>query len=103
MSLKPNESPEARPRTAAARRLLSRDLLGGAQEVVLAPAGDFYRLLCTSNGNLILTTRVAAGPPRAPRFFRTFPTSPYRPHPAPHISPTPNPALRTHSQTLSLS
>ncbi|HEY9539452.1 MAG TPA: hemin uptake protein HemP [Kiloniellaceae bacterium] len=55
MSLKPNESPEARPRKAAARRLLSRDLLGGAQEVVIEHDGDFYRLRCTSKGKLILT------------------------------------------------
>src|SRR3546814_12048237 len=50
MSLKPNESPEARPRKAAARRLLRRDLLGGAQEVVIEHDGDFYRPRCPSTG-----------------------------------------------------
>jgi hemin uptake protein HemP len=44
-----------RPARVAPRTLVSRDLLGGAQEVVILHDGDLYRLRCTSKGKLILT------------------------------------------------
>ena len=44
-----------RPARAALRRLLSRDLLADAQEVIIVHQGDEYRLRCTSKGKLILT------------------------------------------------
>lgn len=47
--------PGARPAKAAPRTLLSRELLGDAQEVVIEHDGDLYRLRCTSKGKLILT------------------------------------------------
>jgi hemin uptake protein HemP len=40
---------------AAPRRLLSRDLLADAQEVIIEHQGETYRLRCTSKGKLILT------------------------------------------------
>lgn len=40
---------------AAPRRLQSRDLLAGAQEVIIEHDDDDYRLRCTSKGKLILT------------------------------------------------
>ena len=40
---------------AAPRRLLSRDLLAQAQEVIIVHEGEEYRLRCTSKGKLILT------------------------------------------------
>ena len=44
-----------RPAKAAPRTLLSRELLGDAQEVIIEHVGEFYRLRCTSRGKLILT------------------------------------------------
>lgn len=43
------------PARAVPRRLLSRDLLADAQEVIIVHEGDEYRLRCTSKGKLILT------------------------------------------------
>ncbi|GAB4227375.1 MAG: hypothetical protein Tsb0032_33890 [Kiloniellaceae bacterium] len=40
---------------AAPRRLLSRELLADAREVIIEHEGDDYRLRCTSKGKLILT------------------------------------------------
>jgi hemin uptake protein HemP len=45
----------ARAGSAAPRRLLSRDLLADAQEVIIDHQGESYRLRCTSKGKLILT------------------------------------------------
>jgi hemin uptake protein HemP len=54
---KSQEAPgaHARPTKAAPRTLLSRELLGDAQEVIIEHDGDLYRLRCTSKGKLILT------------------------------------------------
>ncbi|MEQ9608319.1 MAG: hemin uptake protein HemP [Kiloniellaceae bacterium] len=46
---------DGRPAKAALRRLLSRDLLADAREVIIVHEGDEYRLRCTSKGKLILT------------------------------------------------
>jgi hemin uptake protein HemP len=46
---------EGRPARAVPRTLMSRDLLGDAQEVIIEHDGDLYRLRCTSKGKLILT------------------------------------------------
>jgi len=49
------EGEGGRPARTALRRLLSRDLLADAQEVIIVHEGDEYRLRCTSKGKLILT------------------------------------------------
>ena len=57
MTVKQQAAPPAdgRPAKAGLRRLLSRDLLADAQEVIIEHEGDDYRLRCTSKGKLILT------------------------------------------------
>lgn len=57
MQGKSREAPGAgaRQARAAPRTLLSRELLGDAQEVIIEHEGDLYRLRCTSKGKLILT------------------------------------------------
>ena len=45
----------ARPATAARRRLSSAELLGQAREVIIEHADGEYRLRLTSQGKLILT------------------------------------------------
>lgn len=41
--------------SARARRIDSKDLLGGAREIVIDHEGEHYRLRFTSKGKLILT------------------------------------------------
>jgi len=57
MGEKPREASAARDGAgqAAPRRLLSRDLLADAQEIIIEHQGESYRLRCTSKGKLILT------------------------------------------------
>jgi len=57
MSTTSQQASKARAQSGKAEppRLHSRDLLAGAQEVIIEHEGDLYRLRCTSKGKLILT------------------------------------------------
>ncbi len=57
-SRSPSGNPPAAPvpgMRAVARRINSRELLAGEQEIIIVHAGREYRLRVTSNGKLILT------------------------------------------------
>jgi len=47
--------PRSEPRKTLPRRIGSRELLAGAQELVIVHDGRDYRLRITQNGKLILT------------------------------------------------
>ncbi|MEO8418860.1 MAG: hemin uptake protein HemP [Methylophilaceae bacterium] len=58
MNYKPGVSAtagEPQPVTAKRHRLNSKELFGGAREVIIEHARDEYRLRLTSQGKLILT------------------------------------------------
>lgn len=51
----PSASGSTPAKRASIRRVSSRELLAGDQEIIIVHAGREYRLRVTSNGKLILT------------------------------------------------